>query len=497
MNFFKKSVIEIVGYIFFSFVIVIIAAFFFASSCSAFYDDFDSYSDGYNLNIQYPYYTSINVLVSDDQYLSESLSAKFPSTGTGYLNFNYATSTINALDFSIYRLDNRISLEFILSNRVATSSEIGIYFMNLDSDPTSIDNDLIIAYTPYAGFGTSTKIYNIANEEDEWIDIKLIKYPNGWKVYYNEIYLGTYQFYDEYNAYFLQMSAANLFIDNLTVGFGDPTYEDNTTSYENYDFQLSEVEPDFGTVVNQICFLGVECRLYFSFNSLAVGYPMYLFNYEDSNFPGNEIASTIVTAAPLWQNYVIVPDQATSTELKYNFLLDAGEYGWIVKTGIQINWWSEAEWQAYLDDIGPDLDEYCSAENVCENVATSSDFLYGVQCGFQQGICWMLVPNSSSKNFFFNTVTKFESSFPFNFYFTIVNQAKSNFQKSASSDASLDFPMYSTSTGEVSWQPLISSSTVTDVWNDDTYDLTNNIFTWAWWLLVIFAITYLVYRQMI
>jgi len=497
MNIFKKSVIEIIGYVFFSFVIVCLSAFFFASSCSAYYDDFDSYSDGYNLNIQYPYYTSVNVLVSDDRYLSESLSARFSTASTGYLNFNYATSTINSIELYIYREDYRYNWGFSLLNQVSTSSEIAFGFNNLDSDPDSIDNDILINWTPYAGFATSTRFYNIANEEDEWLKIKLIKYPNGWKVYYNETYLGTYPFYDEYNAYFIQFSGRAHYLDDLFVGFGDPTFEDNTTSLENYDFQLSEVEPDFGTVANQICFLGVECRLYFSFNSLAIGYPMYLFNYEDSNFPGNEIASTTVTATPVWQNYVIVPDQATSTELKYNFLLDAGEYGWIVKTGIQINWWSEEEWQAYLDDIGPELDEYCSAENVCENVATSSDFLYGVQCGFQQGICWMLVPNSSSKNFFFNTVTKFESSFPFNFYFTIVNQAKSNFQKSASSDASLDFPMYSTSTGEVSWQPLISSSTVTDIWNDESYDLTNDIFTWAWWLLVIFAITYLVYRQMI
>jgi len=493
MNIFKKSVIEIFGYIFFSFVIVCLAAFFFVSSCSAFSDNFDSYSNNQNLD-------SVNTWIGSTARPNNTIYYSIPNS----LDFYSTTGVISRLtDYANQKLNHDEIFYLYIGNTTVSGYDFEY------SIKATTTGSIFNLYVDYSSASGTVKLFHgdskgsIENFEDvtpnQWHKIRIASNRTLQQVtyYIDDIPFTGFEttdnaYYDNYKiSYFFKNGP--YYVDEIisTIVFKE------NTSLDNYDFSLSEKDPDFGTVANQICFLGKECRLYFSFNQLAIGYQMYLFNYDDYNFPGNEIGSTTVTATPFWQNYIVVPDQATSTVLKYNFLLDAGDYGWIVKTGISISWWSEEQWQEYVDQISPRIDEYCSTENVCANVATSSDFLYGVQCGFQQGVCWMLVPNSSSKDFFLETVTKFENSFPFNFYFTIINQAKSDLQKEASSTASFDFPMYSTSTGEVSWQPLIDSDTIPDVWTDDSFDFVNNIFTWGWWILIIILITILVYKQLV
>lgn len=275
--------------------------------------------------------------------------------------------------------------------------------------------------------------------------------------------------------------------DGTNLTFWNEYYDDeedyylpDETSYENYDYSLDQTSPDFATVNNQSCVIGDECRLWFSFNELAIGYPMYLTFYASTTIPENYIASTTLAASPLWQNYLVIPDHAAGT-VKYNLLLDAADYGWVVKTGINVKWFTLDEWNDYMDSLFGDIqEEWCGETTVCADIATTSDFFYGVQCGFQKVICWTFNPTENSKKYILNGIESVENSFPFNLVFGFINKTATQIEEAEQDDnASLGVPMVSAA-GEYYIMPVISTTSIPEMLGDsyDVLDTGTNYFIW-------------------
>lgn len=240
-------------------------------------------------------------------------------------------------------------------------------------------------------------------------------------------------------------------------------YADNdlTSYYNTYDYDLAIDYPDFNTVVSQVCMIGEDCNLWFSFNDLAVGYPMYLLYSASSTVPTNAISSMTVTATSYFQHKISVPAIGIESEVKYDLLLDADEYGWTVKSAIIIKWIEPDYWENLITDrYGEAVEEYCAEVTVCADVATTSDFFYGVTCGARRTICWVFAPSANSKKYIANAVTGFEESFPFNLYFTFVNRISNIVSNQATSTTeSIGIPFID-SEGEYYMLPVITTSTV-------------------------------------
>jgi hypothetical protein len=279
--------------------------------------------------------------------------------------------------------------------------------------------------------------------------------------------------------------------DNIVIM---PLEENKHT--ENYDFSLDSETPDFGTVNNMICFLGNPCNLWYSFNDLAVGKNIYLFNYEDITAPGYEIASSTIQATPLWQNSLSVPLQTTEQIKQYNLLLDGNQYGWTTKTGIKISWLASSTWSNMIaSTTGANMDDWCSEENVCKDVATTSDFMFGFQCGFKKTICWSFNPTNGAQKYFANSINALERSFPFNLVFSFFETADQAILTASSSAGSIGIPMIrqTATTSEFYILPVVSTSTFQDVVGAEIYDsFTSGMNKFIWFITGLFCLTIII-----
>lgn len=286
------------------------------------------------------------------------------------------------------------------------------------------------------------------------------------------------------NAHFTFFGASTnlIYLDNF-FGFSDTI---------NYDFSLSATEPDFNSVYNQSCIIGNDCKLWFSFNSLAIGWPMYLSYYASSTIPANFIASTTITVTPIWQNYVLVPQVATSQTIKYNLTLIA-DNNWYVKTGIGIRWFSQEEWDEFIDERHGAHHVYCDEAEVCAGVATSTDFLYGVNCGFRKVICWAFEPTEGSQQYILDSITSVEESFPFNLLFSFNTNMSAAISNAATNDSSIDM-FFITKEGEMTSIPVVSSTTARDVLGDEAYDVVETDTRYMIWGLLAFIIVVIIWN---
>lgn len=269
--------------------------------------------------------------------------------------------------------------------------------------------------------------------------------------------------------------------------------DNNITQNTNYDYSLAADYPDFNSVISQTCVIGQDCNLWFSFNELAIGYPMYLIYYASSTIPANAISSKLITSDISWQNAIAVPQVSTTTEVKYNLLLDGGTYGWNVKTGITIKWVESDYWEnLIIEKYGADITQYCAEEVICDGVSTSSDFFYGVTCGFRQGLCWFLSPTAGSQKYIANSLAAFENSFPFNLYFGFITRTEAIIGAEATTTDGLTMPFIDTN-GEVIDLPITSSTTMSDALGDG-YDTIKNGLEYFIWIITAVVIAFIIHK---
>lgn len=218
------------------------------------------------------------------------------------------------------------------------------------------------------------------------------------------------------------------------------------------DPALSTKYPDFRTIDYQLCYIGSTCNLWFSYNDLSVGYPMYLFYYASTTRPTYEIASTTIANSFNFQNKILVPPLTISTSTMYNLLLDAGSYGWIVKTGITIRWIATSS-------------EIFNYQGVCDTIATSTgsfldDIRYSLECGFRRLTIWAFQPDPAAIEYFNKSNNQLKGSFPFNLVFSLTGQIQKTIaQNATSSNQTIGVPFVS-ATGTPIILPVLSSSSM-------------------------------------
>lgn len=257
------------------------------------------------------------------------------------------------------------------------------------------------------------------------------------------------------------------------------TYTDTFTY--NYDNQLQSDIPDFATVENQICFLDEQCRLWFSFNSLALGSDMHAIYYSSSTIPSNAISTTIIQSSPIWQNYLVIPDPKEEGQIKYNMLMDTEGYGWTIKTGINIDWYSSSTFYNILDDKLANIKgDFC--DNVCEGISTSSDFMYSINCGLRQVFCWLFIPTNDSITYLSDQNEELKKSFPFNLVFDFLTKGKNIIENSATSTFEMVMPYMKAGDETITSKVIFTSTSTEEVLGSENYEILDESFRHAIWI---------------
>lgn len=270
----------------------------------------------------------------------------------------------------------------------------------------------------------------------------------------------------------------------------------------NFDYDLNQTFPDYNTIVSQTCIIGNECNIWFSFNELAIGYRMYLTYNASSTIISNSIASGIVMANEYWQNGIEVPAVDTEGTIKYDLLLDAGSFGWNIKTGIAIKWIDSDYWEELIQErFGADVEEYCAEDVICADVATSSDFFYGFNCGARKVLCWALAPTNNSKKYVVNSVTALEESFPFNMIFTFLHRSNKIIDDSqaTTSTVTLGIPwkgeIVQGSSTEYTILPIITADTVPNALGSSFEEVKRGA-KYFIWVMTAFLIVLIIYKTL-
>lgn len=176
------------------------------------------------------------------------------------------------------------------------------------------------------------------------------------------------------------------------------------------------------------CYLGINnpCYLKFNFGFDVIGQNVFLLKN------GNElIATSTIENNYLLQDRFLIAEPAEEESQQYCLVLIDDDNNITSYCDIVLDW---------LDNT------YCNEAEICSDIATSSEFFYGFNCGFRKTTCWLLYPSDSSIDFFSKTITNFESSFPFNLTFDFINSIENAISTTTIAGASFGLPMYSSTT---------------------------------------------------
>lgn len=415
-------------------------------------------------------YSNYCISATDDNNLDNTYtSRKFATTSKAYFKY----------EIRFEELNHEPTEQTVFLLQINNASNIGQYFFRKS---TSTNNLAILR-------STGGKIITIIDDL-AWNTLHTIKTyidcesQTGWLSANNNnpisisdiinIDCGDKDGFDTFTTY--NQNGVENWIDNIYISNTVPSYN------ENYDFDLAQDEPDFNTAPNITCIFGEDCKMWFSFNELAIGYPMYLINYASSTIPSNAIASTTITDDVLWQNYVLVPEQPTEGKYQYNLLLDAEVFGWIVETGINVNWWSTTTFNAWVEStITDNLGGYCAEEVICSDITENpNSFVYGFICGFRKTLCWALTPTDGSIKNITNSINALQASFPFNMVFGFINRAKTIINEQELENNSINIIPFINTDAEFVMLPAISSSTMQNAFGTsfDTIKTGMEYLTW-------------------
>lgn len=267
---------------------------------------------------------------------------------------------------------------------------------------------------------------------------------------------------------------------------GEPQYE--------ADKSLLKWRSDINTVAYQICFINENCNLWFSFNQQAINDKVNLL-YSDilPHNPTKSIATTTITATPVWQNKINVPIMTTAGARKYCLYLQDAEFGDLLNCGIEINWVSTSTFEDILGIPG-----IITYENVCDSIATSSgsildDIRFAIECGFRRLNLWAFKPSPDALKTFSNNYSLLKRAFPFNIYFdltdivsTAVSTTTTNF------DDSFKIPFIEKNTAEFYMLPIISSSSMANAIGQNNADTFRSTIGYFLYILTAGAIFFII-----
>src|SRR4030042_926443 len=176
-------------------------------------------------------------------------------------------------------------------------------------------------------------------------------------------------------------------VNNLYANIATTTPTPGYTEWFNLDFTDTEVIPGNLHKLYYKRGAGSNFNIGMAFSNVYAGgqssinssWDLTFKTYYDDEF---YFPSVEVIEYPEWHGNILAGSEYALAYNRFNFcfFLTKGE--------------SE---QKYCDVSVQWIDRsWCDEEFVCQDVATSSDFLYGVQCGFRQTICWMFNPTDNS-----------------------------------------------------------------------------------------------------
>lgn len=226
---------------------------------------------------------------------------------------------------------------------------------------------------------------------------------------------------------------------------------------------------------HNFCFLGIneECHLKFNYGYDAIGSKIQL-----TTKSGQFIASTTVEDKYLLQDRFIIEEPLTAQTQEYCIAIDNGE-DVLTYCDISLEWISNS---------------WCAEESICAEVATSSDFVYGIQCGLRRTMCWVFQPTQSSIGFLTKTIDNFTNSFPFNLPFDFVKQIDYSIETASSSTKSFGLPMYSGETKDFYIVNGISPGMYYEILGTSTVNTLENQTDMVLWLLVSLLIVYIIWK---
>lgn len=311
--------------------------------------------------------------------------------------------------------------------------------------------------------------------------------------------------YGIYDPYILHEQANEVLVDDTGTVY---TANGNSQlAYINYDvidsvdydftedyYYLETDQTDWYTIFSNTCILDEGCNLEIYYNELAIDLDYYLvYDNGQSITEGNAIATSTITYSDYFSNTLSIPDfGATSTEpycivmkdsTYYNPITESYEIGDIQKCGQSINWTTYDE---YTDNL-----DFLNLDNICDDIATTSELWYNTQCGFRKTIAWFFYPSQNSLSFLVTNIRSFENSFPFRLLFAPLNAITDTIENSETEGGSFGLPSIDRETNEYIMIEGIDKDTIYETMGTSTVAIINhevNRFLWLGTLILIMFI---------
>jgi len=232
---------------------------------------------------------------------------------------------------------------------------------------------------------------------------------------YVQLDFGGYVAYDLKNIYSGSFPLKNIYIGTTPGNTGTFLVDDfqfdlvNTDDWTTDLYTLDPNAPDFIMPIQQVCFIGIPCRIDMIYNSLAVGMQVYwIWENGQPQFP--EYASysyTLSNVQPYSQTFMIASNTVSvATTTPYSIWIGGEDFDGRLMQGLKLIW---------VDSDTYDLDLFNA--DPCEDVATSSglfdDLRYGIECGFRRLSYWAFQPDLETVTGLSTSRNKLASTFPF------------------------------------------------------------------------------------
>jgi hypothetical protein len=416
----------------------------------------------------------------------------------GYISDTYAFLGSQSLKYSGVTISNRLN-EYFTERSTTTSittftfyqyfkSNAGFdttdFFFGITGISFDLEWDLSESHFDLKDFNQAYTIYDDLVPANEWVEFSgSINCQTG---------IFNFEINTSENDYSTTTAVicGDLLYYYINKNYPGDVYVDNfvfNNLEDFFDVEIIEL-PDYSGNIQ----IGSETKLQYNrYNTCYINKPCYF----KINYGYDEIGSDLVfyyfdTATMI--DFTTLPD---STYLTHTFsvpietdetlrthclILDNGTTTPEYFCDITINWLSFPE---------------CSEENMCEDIATSSDFLYGVQCGARQTVCWLFNPSDTSIQFLQNNVQNMENSFPFNLAFGLINEVSDTMETSTSTGVDLGLP--SVIDNEYVIVNGISSSSFSEVFGTSTTYMIEDYATYIIWLLVAVGVSIIIIKYAI
>jgi hypothetical protein len=276
----------------------------------------------------------------------------------------------------------------------------------------------------------------------------------------------------------------NFYFDDFSLGLN----EEYTAEFLDPDVVVEDL-PEWGGNIQigsetllqynryNFCYLDNECSLKINYNFDVIGDQLSLYTLNDVL-----VSSTTLLDQQYLTVYFDLDTQSSATNTQYCVHLDNGSFPIVRACDLNVEWLAVP---------------YCSELDMCSDVSTSSDFLYGLECGARRTLCWMLKPTDNSLEFLSKNIQNFENNFPLNLVFGLINQISYIMENATTTGSSFGLPMVSISTGDFYIYEGIDSNAYYNVLGTSTVEIILENANYFIWTIVAIIIVFVIVKYTI